>query len=152
MRRGEKEITEREEIDEIMRRAQVCRIALCDGDRPYIVPVNFGYSGNALYIHSAREGKKLDILRENPNVSFEVDIDHALVAGEITCAYTFNYRSVVGFGRATVLRDIAEKHEGMNAIVRHYVSGEASFPDGALAEVTVVRIEISSITGKRSGY
>jgi len=152
MRRVEKEITERGEIDEIMDRAQVCRIAMCYGDRPYIVPVNFGYSDGVLYIHSARAGRKIDILRENPNVSFEVDIDLSLVEGKVPCDYTFNYRSVVGFGRARVLHDPKEKRIGMDAIVGHYIKGEASFPDDALDKVTVVKIEISSITGKRSGY
>lgn len=152
MRRSEKEILDRSQIEAIIQRAQVCRVALCDGSWPYIVPVNFGYSGGALYIHSAHEGKKLDILRRNPNVSFEVDIDHALVPGDVACDYTFNYRSVVGFGSATVLRDTAEKRKGMNAIVGHYMSDDAVIPDAALAGVTLVRIDISSMTGKESGY
>lgn len=151
MRRGEKEIVDRSQIDNIMERALVCRIAMCDDGQAYVVPVNFGYSDGYLYIHSAHVGKKIDILKRNPRVSFEVDIDHALVAGEDPCSYTFNYRSVVGFGTATILHDVKEKREGMDAIVKHYAGGASSYPDTALARVTLVRIEISSITGRHAG-
>lgn len=152
MRREDKEIHDQEQIDEIMHRAQVCRIALCNDGTPYVVPVNFGYGDGCLYIHSALEGTKLDIIRENPLVSFEVDIDHALVAGEVPCSYTFNYRSVVGFGTAAVLEEPIEKRKGMDLIVRHYVGSIASYPDDALERSAVVKIEISSMTGKKSGY
>ncbi|MCK4392110.1 pyridoxamine 5'-phosphate oxidase family protein, partial [Candidatus Bipolaricaulota bacterium] len=90
MRRRDKEITDQAQIKDILDRASVCRIALCDNNVPYIVPVNFGYAGDCLYIHCASEGRKVDILRRNPKVCFEVDIDHALVAGATPCSYTFN--------------------------------------------------------------
>jgi len=152
MRRSEKEIVNRSQIEAIMERARVCRVALCDDGYPYVVPVNFGYGDGCLYIHSALEGKKIDILKRNPKVAFEVDIDHALVAGKTPCSYTFNYRSVVGFGTAVFLSDIAEKRKGMDFIVRHYAGSVASYPDDALAKVIVVRVDISSITGRQSGY
>lgn len=152
MRRSEKEIVDHSQIEAIIKRALVCRVALCDDGQPYVIPVNFGYDDGCLYIHSAPAGKKLDILKRNPNVSFEVDIDHALVAGNEPCLYTFNYRSVVGFGIAAILRNLSEKRKGMDVIVSHYVGSEAIYPDDALAKVTVVRIEISSMTGRQSGY
>ncbi|HDL85142.1 MAG TPA: pyridoxamine 5'-phosphate oxidase family protein [Candidatus Acetothermia bacterium] len=152
MRRSEKEIVDRSAIDDIMQRALVCRIALCDNGAPYVVPVNFGYDSGCLYIHSALEGTKLDILRRNPLVSFEVDIDHALVAGREPCSYTFHYRSVVGFGTSAILKDLAEKRKGMDVIIGHYVVSVASYPDAALKEAAVVRIAISSMTGRQSGY
>jgi len=152
MRRSEKEIVDRLQIDDIMNRATVCRIALCDDGSPYVVPVNFGYGGGCLYIHGAPEGTKLGIIRKNPKVAFEVDIDHALVAGQEPCSYTFNYRSVVGFGTATLLSDPAEKRKGMDLIIRHYVGSVASYPDDPLERAAVVRIEISSMTGRQSGY
>ena len=152
MRRGEKEIVDREQIDEIMNRANVCRIALCDDGAPYVVPVNFGYGGGCLYIHGAPEGTKLDIIRKNPKVAFEVDIDHALVVGEVPCLYTFNYRSVVGFGTAAILEGAEEKRKGMDLIIRHYIGSVPFYPDDALERSAVVKIEISSMIGRKSGY
>ena len=152
MRRGEKEIVDRAQIDEIMNRALVCRIALCADGVPYVVPVSFGYGDGCVYIHSALEGRKMDTFSRNPQVSFEVDIDHSLVEGKEPCSYTFNYRSVVGFGTASVLSDPAEKRKGMDCIIGHYARGVASYPDDALKRTAVVRIEISSMTGKQSGY
>ena len=152
MRRSEKEIVDRSQIEVIIKRALVCRVGLCDEGLPYVIPVNFGYDDGCLYIHSAPEGKKLDILKRNPKVAFEMDIDHALVSGKTPCSYTFNYRSVVGFGTAAILRNLSEKRKGMNAIVSHYAGSEDIYPDDALAKVTVVRIEISSMAGRQSGY
>ena len=152
MRRSEKEIVDHSQIEAIIKCALVCRVALCDDGQPYVIPVNFGYDDGCLYIHSAPEGKKLDILKRNPKVAFEVDIDHALVAGKTPCSYTFDYRSVVGFGTAAILRNLSEKRKGMNAIVSHYAGSEDIYPDDALAKVTVVRIEISSMAGRQSGY
>ncbi|MEA3238421.1 MAG: pyridoxamine 5'-phosphate oxidase family protein [Candidatus Bipolaricaulota bacterium] len=152
MRRSEKEIVDRSQIEAIIKRALVCRVALCDEGLPYVIPVNFGYDNGCLYIHGTHEGKKLDILKRNSKVAFEVDIDHALVAGKTPCSYTFNYRSVVGSGTAVILHNLSEKRKGMNAIVSHYAGNDDIYPDDALAKVTVVRIETSSMTGRQSGY
>jgi uncharacterized protein len=152
MRRRDKEIADRSEIDQIMDRAIVCRVAMCEGGNPYVVPVNFGYSDNCLYIHSALEGKKLDILRHNPKVAFEVDIDQALVMEEDLCECSCNYRSVVGFGLAVFIQDPMQKRKALDCIVSHYTHREASYTDADLDKVAVVRVDIKSVTGKKSGY
>jgi nitroimidazol reductase NimA-like FMN-containing flavoprotein (pyridoxamine 5'-phosphate oxidase superfamily) len=66
MRRTEKEITNRREIDLILSKATVCRIGFIDNEIPYIVPLNFGYSNNCLYFHSAPNGKKIELLKKIP--------------------------------------------------------------------------------------
>ncbi len=75
MRRKDKEITDKRGIEEILRKALVCRVAMCNGESPYCVPMNFCYMNGSLYLHSAKEGKKLEILRRNNRVCFEVDVD-----------------------------------------------------------------------------
>ena len=75
MRRSDKEITERSEMDEILGRASICHLGLNDGGECYVVPVNYGYDGGCLYVHSAREGRKIDILRADKRVSFTVYAD-----------------------------------------------------------------------------
>jgi nitroimidazol reductase NimA-like FMN-containing flavoprotein (pyridoxamine 5'-phosphate oxidase superfamily) len=80
--RKDKEVTCREDIEEIMHRADTCRLALCEGDRPYVVPLCFGYERGVLYFHCAPHGRKLEILENNHNVCFEMDLDHEIVSGE----------------------------------------------------------------------
>ena len=72
MRRKDKEITNFSELEEILNKAKICHLAFLDDHAPYIVPVHYGYKKNHLYIHAATEGKKIDLLRKNPNICFEV--------------------------------------------------------------------------------
>lgn len=150
MRRREKEITALDEIEAILRRAQVCRLALVEGDRPYIVPMNFGYERGILYFHSAAAGKKLDILRRNRNVCFEFDSDHELVRAEEPCRWSMHYRSVIGFGSAFFIEDTAEKCKALAAIMRQYAEGEFAFTEEEVARVTVFKVEIERMSGKES--
>jgi len=152
MRRAEREIKDRSTIDEILRRATVCRLAVCDGNVPYVVPLNFGYESDRLYFHSAPEGRKIEIIKANPNVCFEVDVDQELVPGEIPCGWTVRYRSVIGFGKARLLGEVAEKKRALDVILGHYAQGPFEYPEGAIDQVAVVEVEIESLTGKQSGY
>ena len=152
MRRAEREIKDRSTIEEILRRATVCRLAVCDGNVPYVVPLSFGYRDNRLYFHSAPEGRKMETIKANPHVCFEVDVDHEIVPGEIPCGWTVRYRSVIGFGKARLLEDVAQKKRALDIILGHYGRGPFEYPEGAIDEVAVVVIEIDSLTGKQSGY
>jgi nitroimidazol reductase NimA-like FMN-containing flavoprotein (pyridoxamine 5'-phosphate oxidase superfamily) len=95
MRRSEREIKDRALIDAIIRQCQVCRLGLSDGEEPYIVPLCFGYDGETLYFHSAPEGKKLDILRNNSRVCFEFDIPEGMREAEQGCRWGIDRKSVV---------------------------------------------------------
>ena len=105
MRRHDKQITDASEIEDILRKASVCRLALCDEGRPYIVPLCFGYKDNVLYFHSASAGKKLDILRKNNNVCFEVDIDNELVKTGQVCDWGMKYKKYYRLRKSCVHRD-----------------------------------------------
>ena len=96
MQRKDKQINDIIAIEDILSRATVCRLGLCDGGRPYVVPLCFGYKENALYFHCAMEGKKLEILRKNENVCFEVDIDHETIKADQACEWGMKYKSVIG--------------------------------------------------------
>ena len=65
MHRNEREITDKKDIDDIIRRCRVCHLAMCDEGQPYVVPLNFGYDGGFLYFHAAPEGRKIDIIKRN---------------------------------------------------------------------------------------
>ena len=113
MRRVEKEIKENQEIAAIMQKAEVCRIALVDGDSPYIVPVNFAVHDNHLYFHSAMDGRKIDILRKNNKVCFEIDIDTEIFKSSEPCSWGMKYLSVIGFGQAFFIENPGEKKKAI---------------------------------------
>ncbi len=152
MRRKEKEITDRAVIESIVLRSSVCRLALSEDNRPYIVPLCFGYKDNTLYFHSAREGKKLDILRKNSNVCFEFDIDHKIVEAEKACKWGMKYQSVIGYGNASVINDPESKRRAFNIIMQHYSGRSFTYAEAALKDTVIIKVEIESMRGKKSGY
>ena len=153
MRRSEKEITDYKEIAAIMEKAAVCRIALVDGDYPYIIPVNFVVRDNCLYFHSSREGRKTDVLRKNNHVCFEIDIDFATIQGDTPCFWDTRYLSVIGFGRAMFLNTTDEKIKALNYLMEKYAgTGSFSYKTEVLEKVEVVSVLIETVTGKKSGY
>jgi nitroimidazol reductase NimA-like FMN-containing flavoprotein (pyridoxamine 5'-phosphate oxidase superfamily) len=151
MRRAEKEITNRREIDSILSKATVCRIGFIDHETPYIVPLNFGYDNNNLYFHSAQNGKKIELLKRNPLVCFEVECDLEIIDTGIPCKWSMNYASVIGYGTPSFITDIKQKQNALNIIIDHYSPGSSYiFPEKNLKEVTVIKIEINQMTGKKS--
>ena len=150
MRRSEHEITDRKEIDEIIRKASICRLALSDSGTPYIVPLCFGYEHNTLYFHSCTQGRKLEILKRNNRVCFEMDIETKLAVAEKGCNWGMKYRCVIGFGTASVVQDPAEKRSGLDAIMRQYSGPEGDYSPEALNRTTVIKVKIESLTGKQA--
>lgn len=155
MRRKDREVKDKKAIESIIRRATVCRIGLAENNVPYIVPVAFGYKGNCLYFHSVPEGRKIDIIKQNNNVCFEMDIDCELVKkSEQPCSWSMKYRSVIGFGKAFFIDDPKEKKAALNTIVEYYSgnSNEYPYPEDVISNMAVIKVEIDSMTGKQSGY
>ena len=152
MRRADKEITDHGEIEQIIQAAQVCRLAMVDDGMPYVVPLNFGYGGGCLYFHCAGAGRKLAILQRNDQVCFLFDLDHQLVQGEQACQWGMRYKSVIGFGKAARVTEQEEKRLGLATIMAQYGATDSIFPDQALADITVFKVQIDTMTGKQSGY
>jgi len=152
MRKKEKEITDKTVMESIILSSSVCRLALSEDNYPYIIPLCFGYEENTLYFHSAPKGKKLDILRSNNKVCFEFDIDHRIVKAQEACGWSMNYRSVIGFGKASILDDSEEKIKAINAIIRRYAGKSLPYSKAKLKDTVIIKVEIESITGKESGY
>ncbi len=152
MRRSDREITELSDIISVMERCDVCRLAVCDGDVPYIVPMNFGMTVSdgkiTLYFHSAAEGKKIDLIKALPRVAFEMDCSHNLVsdAGRGYC--TMAYESVMGTGNIEFI-DGEEKLAALQAIVDKYHPDGFVFARGAVPKTAVFGLSVESITGKR---
>lgn len=154
MRRTDREITATEEILAIIDRCKVCRLGLVDADQPYVVPLNYGYSHNGgaltLYFHSAREGRKIDIISRNNKACFEIDCDHRLVEGERACDYGFIYSSVIGFGTVEFIENNDEKIIALNYLMKHQTGMDIHHDFGdMLARVAVYKLSVSEFTGKR---
>jgi len=152
MRKKDREITDINEIEEIIRKAIACRIGLVDGGEPYVVPVCFGYEGNALYFHGAPGGRKVELIKRNNKICFEIDADAEIIRAEKACGWTMKYRSIIGLGRAKILESDEEKSHGLELIMKQYSGSDSSFPKPTLAKTLVVRIDIESVTGRKSGY
>ena len=151
MRRRDREIGSREEIDEIIRSAEVCRLAFAADDEPYLIPVSFGYDGDALYIHTAKTGRKIDFIERNDRVCFELERQVVLHKDDRdACRWSFSFESVVGYGQITELSSIEEKTHGLNQIMRHYSGRDWTIEGSQVETVRVWRIVIDSVTGKRS--
>ena len=150
MRRSEKEITDKSAIEAIINASLVCRLALSDGDQPYIVPLSFGYQNKTLYFHSALEGKKIDILRKNNRICFEFDVNTDIIEADKACKWGMKYQSVIGFGKAVLVENIEEKQKALNIIFSHYSDRNSQFPDKAIKKIAIIKIEIESMTGKHS--
>jgi len=150
MRRKENEITEESAIEAIITKSLVCRLALSDDNSPYIVPLCFGYEDKVLYFHGSLKGKKIDIIRKNQKVCFEFDINTEIVKAEDACHWSMKYRSVIGFGKAVLLKDLDEKRKALNIIMGQYSDRTFQFNDATLIKMGVIKVEIESMSGKQS--
>lgn len=151
MRRGEKEIRDTEDLCEILQVARVCRIGMAVNSVPYIVPVSFAYADGSLYFHSAKQGRKIDMLKRNPNVCFEVTSEDAIVSAPRACAWGASYRCVMGTGVARFLEEPAEKQRALDLVMLKYGGRSGwDFDATSLDRMCVVRIDVGEMTGKQS--
>lgn len=136
----------------IIRSAKVMHLALADNNIPFLVPVFYAYDGTALFFHSARVGTKIEIMKRNNNVCFEISVDHDVIESDMACDFEAKHRTVVGFGKATFVEDEVEKVRALDMIVAQFSSKEFEYPKAKLNSVAVIRIDIESIKGKKHGF
>lgn len=151
MRRTDKEITDRIKIESIIQRSVVCRLGMLDKNRPYIVPLCFGYKENTLYFHSANKGRKIDILKKNNTVCFEFDIDYEPIKADNPCEWGIIYKSVIGFGKAYLVNDFKAKCAALDIIMQQYSDETFEYPKTKIKNTLVIKVEIEHMTGKQSG-
>jgi uncharacterized protein len=158
MRRQDRELDGPEALGDVLQRAQVLHLAMCDGGVPYVLPLSFGYEpgphggpvGGVLYVHCATRGRKLEVLAADPRVSFCVETDVVVVGGQRPCDWTARYRSVVGTGTVTFVEDAAEQLKALSLVVGHYSGTVPVVPEDSRTGVVILRVEIASATGKGS--
>ena len=152
MRRQDKAITDMKEIEAVLQASEIIHIGLCDHGIPYVVPMSFGLHCGRIYLHSAPEGRKLEIISRHNIVSFNCITDLQLLTGSPgkPCSWTMGYRSVSGTGRIRAVDTAEEQQEGLTAVMEHYgYHGVMTFPD--LSRVNILCIHIDELTGKKSG-
>jgi nitroimidazol reductase NimA-like FMN-containing flavoprotein (pyridoxamine 5'-phosphate oxidase superfamily) len=150
MRKTEREIKDHGLIKKIMSEAQICRLAIFDDEFPYIVPLNFGYKENALFIHCAKEGRKIDLLRKNNKVGFEIEDSYKIVESEVACEWTTKYRSVIGTGEVEIITDFNEKERGLDVIMQQHGKMENIYHKRLVDRVFILKLSIKSVSGKES--
>jgi len=144
-----------QEINEIIDKCDACYLGMVDEQGlPYVLPFNFGYEDGIIYLHSAQTGRKIDIIRKNPNVCVAFSTDHKLFFRHepVACSYGMDYRSVLAYGKIVFIEDFDEKVRILNIIMRKYAGNDFSYNPPAVNNVAIFKVEISKIEGKISGY
>ncbi len=152
MRRKDREITDFQEIIEIIKKCDVCRIALNDEGFPYIVPLNFGLDVEGeqvyFYFHAAMEGKKLDLIARDNRATFEMDCDHRFILYEERMSCTMGYASVIGHGYIETVAD-EDKYEALKILMRQYHAEDFKFNTDMMKVTRVLRMRVTDMVGKR---
>ncbi len=153
MRRKDREVTDKAKIDDIIRRCTCCRLGFYDKGEVYIVPLNFGCSVKddkyVLYFHGAKEGRKMELISENPQVGFEMDTDYKLITSDVACGCTVRFQSIIGKGTVSLVTDSEEKRLGLSVLMEHNTGKrEWSFDDAMVEEVAVFKLDITGLSCK----
>jgi len=135
------------ECEALLRRAEVLRLGLTDAEGPYVVPVNFGLEDGRIYVHGAREGRRIAAVAGGARVCFEAD-EGEIVRADRPCGFTSRFRSVIGYGTARLLTSAEDKRLGLDAIMRHYDSTGEGIPDAKIEVTSVMEIVIEGMDGK----
>ena len=150
--RREREVTDLAKIQEILDKSKIAHIGMVDGDEPYVVPMNYGYTMQdgklTVYLHGARWGRKLDLIRANPKVFFCAHCDVVPFEGDIACRYGITYASIMGSGTAVIVEDPAEKAVGLSVLMKTQTGKDFTFDDKMVSIVSVIRIDIDEYTAK----
>ncbi len=152
MTRRECEVADIKEIQSILDECKVLHLGLVDGDEPYVVPMNYGYTLEdkklTIYLHAAAKGYKLDVMAKNPKVFFEMDCDIIPFEGEKACQYGIAYKSIMGRGLAEFVEDVEEKKKAMTVLMKTQTGKDFTFDDRMVSIVAVIKIEVSEYTAK----
>ena len=151
MRKTNQEITDRPTIEAILSQSGICRIGMIDNGLPYVLPFNYGYKNNHIYIHCASTGKKIEVLRKNPKVCFEIEQIAGIVKNDRACKWETTYRSIVGYGTIEILTDFADKQKGLEILMSHHGAPELNdFEKQKVDSVIILKLHIDAVTGKQS--
>ena len=152
MTRRERQVTDIDEIIKILDKSKVVHLGMVDGDEPYVVPMNYGYimeNGKLIiYLHGAKRGRKLDLIRANPKVFFEMCCDIVPFEGDVACKYGITYASLMGRGIAEIVEDVEEKKLALSVLMKTQTGKDFEFEDKMTNIVTIIKINTLEYTAK----
>ncbi len=152
MTRRERQVTDINEIIKILDKAKVLHLGLVDGDEPYVVPMNYGYEFKdeklVFYLHGARQGRKLDVIKANPKVFAELECDIVPFEGEVACKYGITYASVMAKGKAVIVEDTEEKMHALTVLMKTQTGKDFEFNEKLVSVVSVIKIDVEEFTAK----
>ena len=150
--RRERLVTDRDKILEILDKAKVMHLGLVDGDEPYIVPMNYGYTFEndklKIWLHGALRGRKYDLIRKNPKVCFEMECDLVPFEGDVACRYGISYSSLMGRGIAHIIEDVSEKQKALSILMKTQTDKHFEFNEKLASVVGIIRIDVIDYTAK----
>lgn len=154
MRRADKEVTDRQGREEILKACKTCHLGMVDDGIPYVVPLSYGYELREdgtleLYFHSAGEGRKIDILRKNNQVCFEMSQEGEAIHADTPCDYGYYYYSLIGNGRVCFVEDVQEKCKALSCIFYHQMGQNVEIQEKQASAVCIFKIVSKDYTGKR---
>lgn len=151
--RREKFITDKQEIVRILDTSKVLHLGLADGDEPYVVPMNYGYTLDendklTLWLHGATQGRKLDVIRRNPKVFFSMECGIIPFEGDVACKYGISYSSLMGKGTAQIIEDVEVKKQALSHLMKTQTGKDFTFEDRLTTIVSIIKIDVESYTAK----
>lgn len=153
MRRKDRAVTELVEIKKILDDCKTCHVAMVEDGRPYVVPLSYGYEikedSLILYLHSAKEGRKIDILQKNNAVCFAISSEGEPTKAENPCNSGYYFSSIIGNGEVSFIEDVAKKCEALSYMFEHQAGRKVNFTEVQADSVTVFKIVSKDFTGKR---
>lgn len=153
MRRFKQEITDTNILEEILSSSEICRLGFVDNDRAYVLPFNYGYKDNCIYIHCANTGKKIDLIKKNNLVCFEIEFMHRIEKYDKACKWTTTYRSIVGYGTVEIITDEKGKRNGLDILMKQHGADDTvdmNYEDHHLERMSVLKVSITEMSGKES--
>ena len=156
MTRREQQVTDVNEIIEILEKSKIVHVGMTDGDEPYVVPMNYGYileDGKlTIYLHGARRGRKIDVIKANPKVFYEMCCDITPFEGEVACNYGITYASIMGRGFATLVEDVEEKKQALSILMKTQTGKDFQFEDKLTTVVSIIKIDTLEFTAKKRPF
>lgn len=147
---GNKPSSNLEKIEALIKKSMVCRLGINHCKIPYVIPLSFGYRDNTLYFHSGSKGKKLELLRANPNVCFEFDQIKEVMEAENPCSWDIKYQSIIGSGKAFFIEDPKNKINALKIIIAQYTDKQMKIPEAQAKATVVFKIAIDKLTFKQN--
>jgi nitroimidazol reductase NimA-like FMN-containing flavoprotein (pyridoxamine 5'-phosphate oxidase superfamily) len=148
-------IIDKQEIADVIQRSTHCHLSMVDPDgKPYVIPMNFGFKDDVIYLHGAQHGKKIDILKVHPDVCINFTTDHVLryQNEQVACSWSMKYRSVLCHGKAEFIVDPEEKIAAFHIVMSQYTDGEFKFNPPSIREVCVWKVPVERYDGRAYGY